>query len=236
MKDATGLLEKTNNYSAMVMGKAIRFQRGPVLYFYLLSLANFLLALTGYTRLLSSSLTITGVFVFANVFFFKGLTQPEMSSGKEYRATLPGREIAAGKPEDLQAETGQEYEKPANKYRKTKLTRDMQDRYLKKLLRYMKEEKPYLDPNLTINDVSGKISIPTYSLSQVINSSLGKNFFRFVNDYRINESKQLLKDKGNANRSILDLLYDCGFNSKSTFNKAFKNVTGMTPSQFRELA
>ncbi|MCP4151788.1 MAG: AraC family transcriptional regulator [bacterium] len=112
----------------------------------------------------------------------------------------------------------------------------IQEGYLDKLLLYMETEKPYLNPNLSINDVSENTSIPAYMLSQVINSRLGKNFFNFINGYRIDASKKLLKDKGNAERSILDILYECGFNSKSSFNKAFKSLTGMTPSQFKRLA
>lgn len=184
------------------------------------ALGNFLLDLGGEAPLVSKSLTITGIFIFANFIVYRGLKYPEIFSGIE---------------EEEQVDKEEEDNTAAQKYLKTLLPQHAQEKYLKTLLHYMEAEKPYLDPNLSIKDISKNISIPSYFISQVINSRLKKNFFHFVNDYRIDESKQLLKDKKNTGRSILDILYDCGFNSKSTFNKAFKKATGMTPSQFKRV-
>jgi len=98
----------------------------------------------------------------------------------------------------------------------------------------MLEEKPYLNPSLTINELGRKISVSPRALSQIINESLGVNFFDFVNSYRVEEAKQFLTDHSNQNRNILDILLDVGFNSKSVFNRVFKKYTGMTPSEFKK--
>ncbi len=196
------------------------------------ALVNLLFALGGRGPLVSWTITLIFIFIFANLIVFKGLKHPEIFGGIE-------TEEPAEKQAGIQA--GKQVEEAAGKsttekYVKTQLTEDTQESYLKRLLQYMEKEKPYLDPNLSIKDVAQNISIPSYSISQVINSRLRKNFFHFVNDYRIDESKALLKDGKNGDRSVLEILYDCGFNSKSTFNKAFKKATGMTPSQYKRTA
>ena len=70
-------------------------------------------------------------------------------------------------------------------------------------------------------------------LSQIINEELNKNFYDLVNYYRIEEAKKLLVSV-NGERTILDIAYDVGFNTKSSFNRAFKKQTRMTPSQFKQ--
>ncbi|MGC9366431.1 MAG: helix-turn-helix domain-containing protein [bacterium] len=67
----------------------------------------------------------------------------------------------------------------------------------------------------------------------MINESLQQNFFNFVNSYRIEEVKKMLVDEVNSDRTILEIMYECGFNSKSSFNSVFKKQTGLTPSQYR---
>ena len=72
-----------------------------------------------------------------------------------------------------------------------------------------------------------------YQLSQVINTSLGQNFYNLINSYRVEEAKQQLSASDKQNQTILAIAYDVGFNSKSVFNKAFKKFTGTTPSKYR---
>jgi AraC-like DNA-binding protein len=91
-----------------------------------------------------------------------------------------------------------------------------------------------LNPLLTINKLGRAISISPRDLSQIINESLGVDFFEYVNSYRVKEAKRYLTDTSNRNRSILDVLLDLGFNSKSVFNRVFKKHTGMTPSAFKK--
>ena len=97
----------------------------------------------------------------------------------------------------------------------------------------METEKPFLIPELTLNQLAEKVSIPPRSLSEVINSIFHQNFFDYINSYRIQEAKQLLMNS-NDNKTILYILLEVGFNNKSVFNNAFKKHTGMTPTQWKK--
>ncbi len=99
---------------------------------------------------------------------------------------------------------------------------------------FMKTKKPFLDGELTIEDVSREIEIPRHAITQIINQKVGKNFYQFVNEYRVQETKKRIIDPEYANLTILAIGFDSGFNSKSTFNTIFKNVTDMTPSEYRK--
>lgn len=119
------------------------------------------------------------------------------------------------------------------KYEKTLLSEKVKNQYQEKLLEYMETQKPHLDCLLSLNDLAEKVDIPAHHLSQVINSCFNQNFYDFINSYRIKESQRLLLDRPEEQKTILEILYETGFNSKSAFNLAFKKFTGMTPSQFR---
>ncbi len=107
---------------------------------------------------------------------------------------------------------------------------------LLKLQQYMAEEKPFLDPSLTIQDVSATIQIPVRDLSLLINHKLQQHFYDFVNTYRIEEAMEILKDTTKSKMTVLEILYEVGFNSKSSFNTAFKKHTGDTPTVYRKSA
>lgn len=105
---------------------------------------------------------------------------------------------------------------------------------LLKLKKYMVEKKPFLNPSLTILDISNEIEIPVRNLSLLINHKLGQHFFDFTNTYRIENAKAILKDTTKSKLTILEILYEVGFNSKSSFNTAFKKDTGLTPTLYRK--
>lgn len=121
------------------------------------------------------------------------------------------------------------------KYEKSSLNESDKNRYMKRLKEYMEAEKPYLIPTLTLYELAEKISIQPRNLSQLLNESLHQNFFDFVNTYRIEEAKRLLSDGSSTRKTVLEILYEVGFNSKSSFNNIFKKQTGMTPLQFKKL-
>tara|TARA_R110002049_G_scaffold46851_4_gene135905 strand:- start:151 stop:1293 length:1143 start_codon:yes stop_codon:yes gene_type:complete len=102
-----------------------------------------------------------------------------------------------------------------------------------KLKKYMAEEKPFLNPSLTIQNISDNIEIPIRDLSVLINHKLNQHFYDFVNNYRIEEAKIILEDNTKSKLTILEILYKVGFNSKSSFNTAFKKQTGTTPTNYR---
>ncbi len=103
---------------------------------------------------------------------------------------------------------------------------------LRRLATHMIETRPYLDANLTVEQLARQLGAPTRALSRAINHGLEKNFFEFVSDYRIAEACRQLKT-AKAGTTILQVMYDSGFNSKSVFNTAFKKAIGMTPSDYR---
>jgi len=103
---------------------------------------------------------------------------------------------------------------------------------LKTLTEHMEKEQTFLDSQLTLSRLSDAIGITTHHLSEVLNQQKGKNFYQFVNEYRINYFCQQLQN--NHNLKLLDLAMDAGFSSKSTFNSVFKQNKGVTPSQYRQ--
>lgn len=105
---------------------------------------------------------------------------------------------------------------------------------IRTLNNYMTEEEPYLDPTLTIYDLSKKTGIPSKEVSLLINHDLNQHFFDFVNGYRIRKAMDLLKDPEKKEFTVLEILYEVGFNSKSSFNTAFKKYTQTTPTQYRK--
>ncbi len=107
-------------------------------------------------------------------------------------------------------------------------------RLKEKLLMHMETNKPYLDPELTLIDLAEQVSISRNLLSQVINNSVGDNFYNFINKFRVEEVKELISKDLNRQYTILALAQDAGFNSKSSFNNIFKKITGLTPSQYRK--
>jgi AraC-like DNA-binding protein len=120
-------------------------------------------------------------------------------------------------------------------YDKAKAARE--DEIGNALQSYFEDEKPYLNSRLTIREVAEALNTSEHQLSPIINKLTGKNFFEFVNSYRVEEfkSRSLLPEF--RNYTLISIAYECGFNSKATFNRVFKNHTGQTPSEFyRRLA
>jgi AraC-like DNA-binding protein len=115
---------------------------------------------------------------------------------------------------------------------KKELVVDTDDSQIQKLIQYMDNEKPYLRSNLTISELANELNIQPHILSSILNNKLSKNFFDFVNQYRIEDFKNRIHDPENLKYTILALAYECGFNSKSSFNRIFKNYEGITPSEY----
>ncbi|WP_250463732.1 AraC family transcriptional regulator [Microbulbifer litoralis] len=102
-----------------------------------------------------------------------------------------------------------------------------------KITRYMEQEKPYLAPTLTLEQLSTQLEVPKRTLSNVINRHFERNFFEFINHYRIEEAKRRLADPVQAEQTVMEIMLDSGFNTKATFNSFFKKLVGMTPTEFR---
>ena len=101
------------------------------------------------------------------------------------------------------------------------------------LKQYMTEKEPFLDPSLTIQQLANQIEIPVRDLSVLINHHMEQHFFDFVNEYRIQKAMIILKDQSKSELTVLEILYEVGFNSKSSFNTSFKKYTTLTPTAYR---
>lgn len=106
--------------------------------------------------------------------------------------------------------------------------------HISALTLYMQEHKPYLNHLLTLDNLATQIFMPSRQLSQVINRHFKQNFFEFINGYRIEEVKILLKKEENAKVTMLEIMDQAGFNSKATFNTFFKKLVSVTPTQYRK--
>jgi AraC-like DNA-binding protein len=101
-----------------------------------------------------------------------------------------------------------------------------------KLQNLMETDKPYLNPQLTLNDLSKNLGVNSAVLSYAVNTGFEKNFNDFVNEFRIAEVKEKLARGAAENLTLLAVAFDCGFNSKATFNRAFKKFTGLSPKEY----
>ena len=119
------------------------------------------------------------------------------------------------------------------KYRKSGLDDLSSEDIKNKLLELMNKKKPYLDSDLTLNKLSGLLSVSVHHLSEVINTKLNQNYYDFINNYRVNEFKARIEDPANANYNLLSIAFDSGFKSKTSFNTIFKKLTGKTPSEYK---
>jgi AraC-like DNA-binding protein len=121
------------------------------------------------------------------------------------------------------------------KYLGSTLTPSQIEEYKKQLVALLRIDKPFLNPQISLADLSEKLSVSTKHLSQIINQSFNKSFFDFINSYRIQEVQQILKESKDDKLTVLEAMYQAGFNSKSSFNTAFKKETGLTPTEFRQM-
>lgn len=133
---------------------------------------------------------------------------------------------------DGSAEEAHIVEPKPGEYRRSGLKESDAERYHRQLKELMSSKKPYLEPKLTLNSLAEELDISANHLSQIINQQEGKNFYDFVNEYRVEEFKSRAADPANSNYSILAIALDSGFNSKSSFNQVFKKAVGKTPSEF----
>ncbi|MFW5793569.1 MAG: helix-turn-helix domain-containing protein [Bacteroidota bacterium] len=118
------------------------------------------------------------------------------------------------------------------KYQKSILTKDKKQKIKNIILEYFKTHKPYLNPEFNMTLLSESLKIPKYQLTEVLNVELNKNFFQFVNEYRVKEVKRHLSNKKNY-YSIEAIGYESGFSSKSSFFQVFKKITGKTPLEYK---
>lgn len=180
------------------------------------SFACYVFAMTSYYVLSRLGLITTGhdYFITYTLIFFVGMVsyfgfvQPDVFDGLSMDKVLPFK-----------------------KYKKTGLTESHSLELKTSLVNFMTSEKPYLNSDLRLDDMANKLNLSRHHMSQIINEHFDTNFFDFINSYRIEESKRLLINETDLN--ITDVIFSSGFNNRVSFYKAFKNHTGITPTEFK---
>ena len=169
---------------------------------------------------------------------YKGFVQMNTNIGEEesfeisdpvvYPVTSLVPSLSDNKEEEPKANPKKEYEEEFS------LPIEVRQKIKADLLDFMETSKPYLNQKLLINQLARDINTNNKYLSYVINKEFDQNFVTFINNYRISESKIYMQDAEYENYKIEAIGNMAGFKSRSSFNNAFKNITGETPSAFRK--
>ncbi len=122
---------------------------------------------------------------------------------------------------------------PPVKYRTSSLDQERKYEIRDALLSYVKSNEPFRDPETSLGDIAQAIGVSTHDLSLVLNDVLKMNFHSFVNSHRIGLVKDMMANPDLDHRTLLELAFEAGFNSKTSFNRVFKETVGMTPSDYR---
>lgn len=112
------------------------------------------------------------------------------------------------------------------------LQKEAVEHIMMNLQKSMEADKLFLDAELSVTKLATHLGISAKTLSAVINQNAGKSFNEFVNHYRVEEFKQRLLKADNKKYTLTALAFECGFNSQPTFQRAFKNIVGITPSEY----
>lgn len=115
---------------------------------------------------------------------------------------------------------------------KPKISASKSGEVLQKIIYALEVEKVFLNPTLSIQELSRKLNIPQQEVSQVINASMQQKFRGLINSYRVEEVKSMLTRDDVAHLSILGIALECGFNSEATFYRIFKKNTGLSPKEY----
>lgn len=189
----------------------LSFMLGSVLIIFAVSMVYTYLPATQLREFFDQTIAVPFIFIFAftNLVVWKGLKQPEIFMG---------------------------FEREDKKYVGSTLSDPEKLMIRQQLDAHLKNERAFLNPDLTINELAERIDVSGKKLSQVINETYGQNFFDFINSFRIDEVCRILKESRDPGLTVSEVMYQCGFNSKSSFNTAFRKKTGVTPSEYRKQA
>jgi AraC-like DNA-binding protein len=153
-------------------------------------------------------------------------TLPVEPDGGE--APVEPASTVSSEPEPVKSELGE-------KYARSSLSEDSAKYYVGKLQALMLGKQVYLECELTLRSLAGRLNLSQHHLSQILNDQLGKTFYDYINELRIAHAKRLLGDPSRTSTSILDIAFASGYNNKVSFYNAFKRYVGVTPTRFREM-
>jgi AraC-like DNA-binding protein len=158
---------------------------------------------------------------------------------KEDYSILSGEHLGLkSKMQELAKKTQKEQENQTTKtqpqYKNSSLSNLDRNRYMNQVLDYMEKEKPYLDFEINQTDLAAKLNISSHHFSEVLSFCFEQNFYNFINIYRVNAAKKIMKDPKYDQYKILAIGYKAGFKSKTSFNRVFKTHVGLTPSGYKK--
>jgi AraC-like DNA-binding protein len=168
----------------------------------------------------------SGVFViFINIIGIWGFGQKQLSISEiSQSTTTPDIDI-----DDLITNSNTD----TDKYKHSRLQKEKAEECMQKLIDYIETTEAWKDTELSLVKLSVQVNIPKHYISQVLNEIIKKNFYTFINEYRVEYAMKLINSPKHKSWSFIAISYECGFNSKSAFNTFFKKHTGMTPSDYR---
>jgi len=119
------------------------------------------------------------------------------------------------------------------KYLRSSLNEKQTEELTKMVFQYLKNKKPYLNPDYSLQMMAEDLNISRHKLSEAINNGQKKNFYKLINEYRVEEVKEMLVNSAFSHYTVLGIGLECGFNSKTSFNRIFKEETGLTPTEYK---
>ncbi len=142
-------------------------------------------------------------------------------------------EVLTEKEPEIKSEPDPVQENFPVKYKNSGLTADAGNELAEALKQVMHKEKLYRESELKLETLAAKLNVAKHYVSQVINQHYGVNFFEYINLLRIEEAKQLLISNDKKSMNIIEVAYTVGYNTKNTFNAAFRRIVGVTPTEYR---
>jgi len=211
-------------FSVVSIGITLKWLNWVTISFFVSYLTVVVLTLLGMSLLWVPDL---GTVMFIIAFSFAVIKQPDL---------FPVLEVVPYSEKKDEFEKVEELEKSEDKrYVKSGLKDAQIQEVLPRLEVVMNHDKLFLDPDLTIVDLAQQLNISRHHLTQIINEVYKKNFYQYINEYRINEVKRKIADEKFNDHSFLMIALDSGFNSKSSFNTTFKKITNYTPTQYKKM-
>ena len=193
--------------------KLLQFILNSFIILFVLSLMHSILPFVGIksTLLMTLLLMVLFMFYFINSVLFKMLKLSTKESGIIAQSNI----------------------NTSNKYASSTITKEELIEHKMNLWNYIIDNKRYLDSELNIDDLAKELNLSSKVLSQIINEGYACNFYDFINKFRIEAVKDKFTNQTDSKMTILEVMYSTGFNSKSSFNTAFKKFTKQTPTQFK---
>ncbi|MEO9483860.1 MAG: helix-turn-helix domain-containing protein [Ekhidna sp.] len=179
------------------------------------AIRNFLFVPDSIGEKIAYSVMTLALLVFVVTLVYRGLKQPSLFGG------ISVEDISISKEKE-------------ERYASSTITDKEIMEHASNLEKLMKEKKPYINPSLKLSELAETMGVNPRHLSQTINTHFKMNFSEYVNQHRIADAKIQLAESVDSGKTILEILYETGFNTKSNFNHTFKELTGKTPSEFKK--